>query len=201
MELVSVAIITSGLLLFSLVSGKLQGTIITAPLVFIIFGFLVGDGGLAIASIDPGHSIMHTIAEFTLIVVLFTDAARLDLKRLWQDHNLPMRMLILGLPLIVVSGAIIAMWIFPALSFWEAALLAALLAPTDAALGQSVVSAKIVPVRIRQAINVESGLNDGIILPAVLLLAVLAEQQSEISEVSVWIRFGLLQITLLKCRH
>jgi NhaP-type Na+/H+ or K+/H+ antiporter len=196
MELVSVAIITSGLLLFSLVSGKLQGTIITAPLVFIIFGFLVGDGGLAIASIDPGHSIIHTIAEFTLIVVLFTDAARLDLKRLWQDHNLPTRMLILGLPLIVVSGAIIAMWIFPALTFWEAALLAALLAPTDAALGQSVVSATIVPVRIRQAINVESGLNDGIILPAVLLLAVLAESQSEISEVSTWIHFGLLQITL-----
>ena len=139
---------------------------------------------------------IHIIAELTLIMVLFTDAARLDLKRLWNDHNLPMRMLIIGLPLVVVTGTIIAMQIFPALTLWEAALLAALLAPTDAALGQSVVSAKIVPVRIRQAINVESGLNDGIILPAVLLLAALAGSQSEISEASVWIRFGLLQVTL-----
>lgn len=196
MELLSVAIISSGLLLFSLISGRLHGTIITAPLIFIIFGFLVGDGGLSIAKMDPGHSIIHFIAEFTLIVVLFTDAARLDLKRLWHDHNLPVRMLIIGLPLVVVTGTVIATQIFPALTLWEAALLAALLAPTDAALGQSVVSAKIVPVRIRQAINVESGLNDGIILPAVLLLAALAGSRSEISEASMWIQFGLLQVTL-----
>ena len=196
MELASVAIAAGGLLLFSLISVKIQGTIITAPMIFIIFGFLVGNGGFTIAEMDPGHSMIHFIAELTLIMVLFTDAARLDLKRLWNDHNLPMRMLIIGLPLVVVTGTIIAMQIFPALTLWEAALLAALLAPTDAALGQSVVSAKIVPVRIRQAINVESGLNDGIILPAVLLLAALAGSQSEISEASVWIRFGLLQVTL-----
>lgn len=196
MELASVAIAAGGLLLFSLISVKIQGTIITAPMLFIIFGLLVGNGGFTIAEMDPGHSMIHIIAELTLIMVLFTDAARLDLKRLWNDHNLPMRMLIIGLPLVVVTGTIIAMQIFPALTLWEAALLAALLAPTDAALGQSVVSAKIVPVRIRQAINVESGLNDGIILPAVLLLAALAGSQSEISEASVWIRFGLLQVTL-----
>ena len=196
MELASVAIAAGGLLLFSLISVKIQGTIITAPMLFIIFGLLVGNGGFTIAKMDPGHSMIHFIAELTLIMVLFTDAARLDLKRLRNDHNLPIRMLIIGLPLVVVTGTVIAMQIFPALSLWEAALLAALLAPTDAALGQSVVSAKIVPVRIRQAINVESGLNDGIILPAVLLLAALAGSQSEISEASVWIRFGLLQVTL-----
>ncbi len=85
---------------------------------------------------------------------------------------------------------------FPAISVVEAALLAALLAPTDAALGQSVVSSKQVPVRIRQAINVESGLNDGIALPAVLLLAALAGAEHETAAASDWARFGLLQVTL-----
>lgn len=196
MDLLSLAIITCGLLLYSLISGRLQGTIVTAPLVFILFGFVVGAGGLGVADVDVGHSAIHFVAEFTLILVLFTDAARIDLMRLRRDHNLPVRMLIIGLPLAIAAGALIASQLFPAFSIWEAALLAALLAPTDAALGQSVVSAKTVPIRIRQAINVESGLNDGIVLPAVLLLAALASARHGASEATDWVRFGLLQVTL-----
>lgn len=196
MDLLSLAIITGGLLFYSLISGRLQGTIVTAPMVFIVFGFAIGTGGLNIANVDPGHSAIHFIAEFTLILVLFTDAARIDLKRVRRDHNLPVRMLIIGLPLAIAMGTVIALQLFPSFSFWEAALLAALLAPTDAALGQSVVSAKAVPIRIRQAINVESGLNDGIALPAVLLLAALASTQHDPTQASEWIRFGLLQVTL-----
>ena len=173
MDLSSIAIIAAGLLLFSLVSRRLQGTVITAPLVFVVFGILIGARGLDIVQLDQGHSAIHFIAELTLILVLFTDAARIDLKRLRRDHNLPVRMLLVGLPLAIAAGTLLATQLFPSFLFWEAALLAALLAPTDAALGQVVVSAKIVPVRIRQAINVESGLNDGIALPAVLLFAAL----------------------------
>jgi len=196
MDLLSLAVVAGGLLLYSLISGRLQGTLVTAPLVFIIFGFAVGTGGLDVAKVDVGHSAIHFVAEFTLILVLFTDAARIDLTRLRRDHNLPVRMLIIGLPLAIAVGALIATQLFPAFSFWEAALLASLLAPTDAALGQTVVSAKIVPVRIRQAINVESGLNDGIALPAVLLFAALASAESGAAEANEWIRFGLLQLTL-----
>ena len=196
MELLSLAIIAAGLLLYSLISGRLQGTIITAPMVFIVFGFVVGAGGLDLAHIDLQHSAIHTVAEFTLILVLFTDAARIDLVLLRRDHNLPIRMLILGLPLTLGAGWLIASWLFPTFSFWEAALLAALLAPTDAALGQAVVSAKVVPVRIRQAINVESGLNDGIALPAVLLFAALASAQPGTTATNEWISFALLQLTL-----
>jgi len=105
-------------------------------------------------------------------------------------------MLAIGLPLTMVAGTLVAASLFPEFSFWEAALLAALLAPTDAALGQSVVSATAVPVRIRQAINIESGLNDGIALPAVLLFAALASAQHGASGASDWVRFGLLQVTL-----
>lgn len=196
MDLFSIAVIAGGLLFYSLISGRLQGTIITAPLVFIVFGFIAGSGGLNVIKVDVDHSAIHFIAEFTLILVLFTDAARIDLSLLRRDHNLPVRMLILGLPLTLGTGVLIAIVLFPQFLFWEAALLAALLAPTDAALGQAVVSAKAVPVRIRQAINVESGLNDGLALPAVLLFAALASVQHEATEASEWVRFVLLQLTL-----
>jgi len=196
MDFVLLAVVTGGFFAFSLISGRLEGTVITAPLIFIIFGFLIGGSGFAVASIEPEHGVIHTIAELTLILILFTDAARIDLSRLRQDHNLPVRMLTIGLPLTIIAGALMAVWLFPALSLWEAALLAALLAPTDAALGQAVVSAKIVPVRIRQAINVESGLNDGIVLPVVLLLAALASKANDVSGASEWIQFGLMQVTL-----
>lgn len=196
MDVLSLAIIAGGLLLYSLISGRLQGTVITAPLVFVAFGFAVGTGGLDIADIDPGHSAIHVIAELTLILVLFADASRIDLRALGQDHNLPARMLLIGLPLTVVAGAAIALQMFPAFSLWEAALLAALLAPTDAALGQSVVSNPAVPVRIRQAINIESGLNDGIALPLVFLFASLVAVSDGAMTAVEWVRFGLLQVVL-----
>jgi NhaP-type Na+/H+ or K+/H+ antiporter len=196
MDLSSLAIITGGLLLYSLVSGRLEGTILTAPLIFIVFGFALGSGSFNLAAVDVGHSAIHVIAEITLILVLFTDAARIDLDRVRQDHNLPVRMLTIGLPLAIAAGTFIAAWIFPVFSIWEAALLAALLAPTDAALGQAVIAAKVVPVRIRQAINIESGLNDGIALPAVLLLATLAGAAADTTQAGEWVRFGVLQITL-----
>ncbi len=181
---------------FSLVAGRLQGTPLTPPMIFIAFGFLVGSGGLEVAKVNPGHGLIHFIAEFTLILVLFSDAARIDLSRLRRDHNIPVRMLAIGLPLAIGAGALVAIQLFPQFSLWEAALLAALLSPTDAALGQSVVAEKAVPVRIRQAINVESGLNDGIALPAVLLFAALAGATQATADAGEWIGFGLMQILL-----
>ncbi len=195
MDVVSLTVIAGGLLIYSLVSGRLQGTIITAPLVFIVFGFVVGEGWLDLVKIDISHSAVHFIAELTLLLVLFADAARIDLKRLRTDHDLPVRMLVISLPLAIVVGTLFATALFPDFSLWEAALLAALLAPTDAALGQAVVASKIVPVRIRQAINVESGLNDGITLPAVLMFAALANAQHGSSE-NNWLIFALMQILL-----
>lgn len=196
MDLTTLAVMAGALLLYSLVSGRLHGTIITAPMVFVVAGFVLGAGGLGVADIDVGHAGIHLIAELTLILVLFTDAARIDLSQVRRDHNLPVRMLVVGLPLTIGAGMLVGWQLFPGLSMWEIALLAALLAPTDAALGQAVVSAPAVPVRIRQAINVESGLNDGIALPAVLLLASLASAGGGVAEAGAWVQFGLLQVTL-----
>ena len=197
MDLLGVIVVCGGLIGFGLVSRKLEGTIVTAPLVFILFGFAIGSGGFGVADIEPDHGAIHLIAELTLVLVLFSDAARIDLKILRRHHNLPERMLLIGLPLIMLAGAGAAILLFPDFSLWEAALLAAILAPTDAALGQAVVSAKAVPVRIRQALNVESGLNDGIALPAVLLFAALASAAGAVETGDRdWITFGLLQVTL-----
>jgi len=192
----TIAVVSGLFLAYALVSARLEGTVITAPLLFVVFGFLIGSGGFGFAEIDIGHSAIHVIAELTLILVLFTDAARIDLNRVRRDHDLPVRMLIIGMPLAIVAGTLVAVALFPAFSVWEATLLAALLAPTDAALGQSVVSAKAVPLRIRQAINIESGLNDGIALPAVLLFAALAGAAQGGHDSGNWLQFGLMQVTL-----
>ncbi len=191
------AVVALGVLLFALLSKRLEGSIVTLPIVFVAFGWLIGSGGLGIAHLDLSHGVVHVIAEVTLVLVLFADATRIDLKRLIADHNLPQRMLLVGLPLIIVLGAVAAMILFPGMSWAMAFLLAAILAPTDAALGQSVVSNRIVPVRIRQALNVESGLNDGIVLPVVLIFAILAgggaAGSSSASELAI---FTLKQVAL-----
>ena len=166
--------VVTGILVFGLFSKRLEGTPITLPIVFTGFGWLIGTRGLGLAEIDPTHGVIHTVAELTLILVLFSDAARIDLKRLLRDHDLPLRLLFVGMPLTIITGALMALWIYPEATLPMVFLVAATLAPTDAALGQSVVSSPLVPVRIRQALNVESGLNDGIALPLVLAFAIWA---------------------------
>lgn len=196
MDPITIAILAGLFLAYGLVSGRLEGTVVTAPMLFVAFGLMAGPDGFNVVNLQLEHSAIHIIAELTLILVLFTDSARINLNRVRRDHNLPSRMLVIGLPLTIVAGTLFAVWLFPAFTFWEAALLAALLAPTDAALGQSVVSAKVVPLRIRQAINIESGLNDGIALPAVLLFASLASATVGSTAEGNWLQFGLMQVTL-----
>jgi NhaP-type Na+/H+ or K+/H+ antiporter len=129
-------------------------------------------------------------------LVLFTDAARIDLRVLRREHDLPIRLLVIGLPLTIVAGTLVAAVMLDTLTFWEAAVLAAILAPTDAALGQAVVSSERVPVRIRQALNVESGLNDGIALPVILILLSIAGAAEHSQNVIYWIQFAALQVIL-----
>ncbi len=190
------AVIAAGVILFSLVSKRLQTTVITPPMVFMIFGLVVGSAVLGWADLDFGDGLIHGLAEITLIFVLFSDASRIDLRKLRRDHNLPVRMLLIGMPLTIAAGLVVALFLPLGLSLWEAALLAAVLAPTDAALGQPVVSSPLVPVRIRQALNVESGLNDGIALPVVLFFAALAGAAHAGEGGQNWILFGAAQIIL-----
>lgn len=197
MQDLGIVVVLAGILAFALVSKKLEGTPITLPIVFTLGGWMIGTGGLGLVNMDPGHGVIHIIAELTLILVLFSDAARIDVMRLKSDHILPVRMLAIGMPLTVLLGALTAWLIFPGVTIATAFLVAAILTPTDAALGQSVVSSPVVPVRIRQALNVESGLNDGIALPLVLICAIWAGAPSSGSTSgSALFKFATLQVTL-----
>jgi len=183
-------------LVYSLLSKRLSSTPLTAPLIFTVAGVLFAKVNPGLFSDAIDHSYVHTLAEITLILVLFADAASIKLNVLRNDHGLPVRMLLIGLPLTILLGTVVAAVMFGGFSLWEAALLAAILAPTDAALGQSVVVSKIVPVRIRQAISVESGLNDGIGLPLVVILVAVAAMNESSANASELLAFSILQITV-----
>lgn len=175
--MVTVICLTVLVVVYGAFSQRLSNTVITGPMVFTAVGLLFGAGGLGVLDLDldsqGGAEAVTILAEVTLVLVLFTDAARINLMKLRQDANLPLRMLG-SLPLVILLGAAVAMVVLPGMDLFAAAVLASVLAPTDAALGQAVVTDARLPVRIRQTLNVESGLNDGIVLPFVTIFLGLA---------------------------
>ena len=186
-------------LLVAAISRRIQGSIITLPMLYVILGLILSVRGLGIIELDLDNEFIQIIAEITLILVLATDASRIDVRSLIRDHSLPSRLLAIGLPLMMIFGTLLAAMLFAGLTFWEAAVLAIILSPTDASLGQAVVTNPKVPVRIRQTLNVESGLNDGIAMPFLLLalnLAVAEEsplgQMHFISQALTLILLGIL---------
>ena len=160
------------LLLLAGVSQRLTSTPITPAMVVVLVGVLVGPLVLNDLTLGPTSSTVRKLAEATLAVVLFSDASRINLRALRREASLPGRLLGLGLPLTIALGAAIALVLFHSFSLSEALILGVILAPTDAGLGNAVVTDKRLPQRVRQSLNVESGLNDGICVP--LLLIVLA---------------------------
>jgi NhaP-type Na+/H+ or K+/H+ antiporter len=178
----ALAIVALALLGVAAVSRRLVGTPVTAAMVFVAFGVLVGPEVLD--GVDPPSrsATVQVLAEATLALVLFSDASRVDLRELRAEVGLPVRLLGIGLPLTIGLGAVAAAAIFGQLTVEEAVILAVVLAPTDAALGQAVVTEPRVPSRVRQALNVESGLNDGICVPLLFAAVAVADVESEISE-------------------
>jgi NhaP-type Na+/H+ or K+/H+ antiporter len=196
MDATALLTIALALIAYGLVSRRLDGSILTGPLLFSLFGLLAGPAFVGLIEMQGSNQALQLLAEVTLILVLFSDAASIDLVQLRRDHNLPVRMLLVGMPLTIALGTIAAVLIFDGLDVWEAALLAAILAPTDAALGQAVVTNPRVPVRIRQALNVESGVNDGIALPFVLIFAAIAGAMSADIDAGAWLLAGAKQVVL-----
>ena len=182
--------IALALLAFAAVSGRLDGTPITGPMVFTAFGLLVG--GDALGLVDPRVSgeAVKLLAESTLALVLFGDAARIDLRALRGEVSIPARLLGIGLPLTLVAGFGVGLVLLGSLAWPEALLLAVILAPTDAALGQAVVTLPRLPSPVRQGLNVESGLNDGICVP--LFFIALAIAQADARHVSDVTAFRLV---------
>ena len=189
-------VIALGVIAFTLISKRLETTVVTPAIVFTCFGLLIGEAGLGIVDLRFDHTFVHTLAEITLVLVLFSDAARIELAGLKTDHILPFRMLVLGMPFVIVFGTLMALALPLGLGIWGAALLAAVLAPTDAALGQFVVTSPLVPQRIRQALNVESGLNDGVALPIIVLCVGFVGMTVTGDEIDDWGWITFQQLTL-----
>lgn len=176
------AIIALTLLVVAAVSRRLSGTPVTPAMVFVAVGLLVGPKVLDEIDIASTSESVRTLAEATLALVLFCDASRIDLRQLRREVGVPVRLLAIGLPLTIALGAVAAAGVFDQLTIEEAVILAVVLAPTDAALGQAVVTERRIPARIRQGLNVESGLNDGICVPLLFAAVAVADVHSEIAE-------------------
>ena len=166
------------LLLVAAVSRRLSGTPITTPMVVVALGVLAGPLVFADLTVGPTSSTVRELAEATLAVVLFSDSSRIDLRSLRRESAMPVRLLGVGLPLTIVLGAVLALALFASFSLGDALILAVILAPTDAGLGSAVVTDRSLPQRVRQSLNVESGLNDGICVPILLIVLATSETGS-----------------------
>lgn len=174
----SLATIALILLAYAAVSGRLSGSPLTAPMVFTVAGVLVGAEALGLVDPATSSEVVKVLAEVTLTLVLFSDASRINLATLRDEVSLPARLLGIGLPLTIAAGFAVAVFLFGSFSWTEALLLAIVLAPTDAALGQAVVTLDRIPSRVRQGLNVESGLNDGICVPVLLIVLAIEDVEA-----------------------
>jgi NhaP-type Na+/H+ or K+/H+ antiporter len=170
-QIVTVSLILLG---FAAISRRIDGTAITAPMLFTASGLVVGADALNLFDPAASGESVKLLAEGTLTVVLFSDASRIDLPALRTALDIPTRLLAIGLPLTIVAGLVAGIALLGELSWAEALVLAIVLAPTDAALGQTVVTSPRLPVKVRQSLNVESGLNDGICVPLFLVAVAVA---------------------------
>jgi sodium/hydrogen antiporter len=167
MDVIAVLIVASAIFLWGAVSARLERADLTAPIVFVAIGWILAAAGLIDTPEAP--EALRPLLEITLVWVLFSDAARVPIRELRHDLGRYLRLLAIGLPLTILAGWGVATWLLPGLGIWLALVVAAALAPTDAALGVPVVTNPAVPSRIRRLITVESGLNDGIATPVVML--------------------------------
>lgn len=165
--------------LYSLVSRRLERTVVTAPIVFALAGMLLILAVPQLHEMDVEREGLLKLAELGLVMLLFTDASHIDLKTLQGRERLPLRLLSIGMLLTILLGALAARIVFPRLSVWEAGILAAILAPTDAGLGQVIVRSPRVPMRIRQALDVEAGLNDGLSVPFLMFFIAVSQAGTE----------------------
>lgn len=177
--MIFIAIFILTVFLYSLVSRRLESTVITAPILFTLAGMLLYRLPPAFTDPELKRQGLLLVAEIGLVMTLFTDAAHINLKSLTASRSLPTRLLTTGMLLTIVLGAAGAIVVFPEISWFEAGILAAILAPTDAGLGAVIVNSPYVPTRIRQALNIEAGLNDGLSVPFLMCFIAMALQSNE----------------------
>jgi NhaP-type Na+/H+ or K+/H+ antiporter len=171
---VELAVLALFIFSYSLVAGRVERAAASGPIVFVIAGLLMGPLGLGWFDGSVSNTGLRVLADLTLALILFIDAANADLGVLKRQFRLPSRMLLFGLPGVIFLGTLTAALLFDTLSLFEAAILGTMLAATDAALGKAVVTNKAVPTQVREGLNIESGLNDGLCVPILFVFIALA---------------------------
>jgi NhaP-type Na+/H+ or K+/H+ antiporter len=171
---VELAVLAICVFLYSAVAGGIERSSVSGPMIFTVVGLIIGPLGLGWLQPDLDNDGLRMLADITLALVLFIDAANADLSVVKSGVRIPQRMLIFGLPLTILLGFGVGLILFDQLSVFAVAILATMLAATDAALGKAVITNKAVPARIREGLNIESGLNDGICVPILFLFIALA---------------------------
>jgi len=174
-----IAVFVTVAFLYTLFSRRLEQTVITAPTLFTAAGSLLVFTMPVIGALNIEREGLLMLAEVGLVMLLFTDATHINLKRLKSRERLPLRLLSIGMLLTILLGAVAAHLVFPQLSLWEAGILAAILAPTDAGLGQVIVQSPRVPDRIRKSLDVEAGLNDGLSVPFLIFFITVSQIGTE----------------------
>ncbi|MEV0584562.1 cation:proton antiporter [Nonomuraea sp. NPDC050310] len=178
------------LLLAVLLSSLANRTILSTAALFLVAGFVLGDGALGLISLSPDDDMVGTLAELALFAVLFTDGMRVGWKDLRTAWRLPGRALGWGLPLTLVITALAAHYIV-GLGWIESLLVGAILAPTDPVFAAALVGNEKVPPRLRQLLNVESGVNDGLALPFVMLFLAVAAGSDDLHLGDLGLELGL----------
>jgi NhaP-type Na+/H+ or K+/H+ antiporter len=191
----TLVVLAAAALAYALASRRLENSVLSAPLFFVAVGVAVGPHALDVVDVEVTQGTAFHVAELALALLLFSDAAGVDLRSLRGNASLPGRLLGIGMPATIGLGMAAGAAVLTDLEFWEAAIVAAVLAPTDAALGRTVVSSPLVPARVRQALNVESGLNDGLSVPFLALFIAIAGEET-LPAARDWLRFALEQIGL-----
>lgn len=186
------------ILIFGLVSKVSEKFYITAPMFFTGVGILVSPLGFGWFEVHVDTGMVKVLAEITLVLVLFIDATELDFNKLRQQKvRIPLRMLAIGLPLTALLGFFSGVLLLDDLELVVIAMVALILSPTDAALGQAVIKSEKLPETMKRSISIESGLNDGIALPPILVcMALLATAAGAEEGSNHWLKFLVLQLTL-----
>lgn len=189
-------VILGCVIVYSLLAKVLGQTLLTLPIIFVAIGYAASGPISASGSSEELRTVARLLAEVTLVLILFSDASHVRFTQLKRDYIIPLRMLIIGMPLTIGLGTLFVFWMSPESGMAVCLLTAAVLTPTDAALAQSVVSSPDVPKKLGQTINVESGLNDGLALPFVLLGAILASANMDHANTEGLAMAAVIQILL-----
>jgi len=180
---------------YSLISKRARNMIITAPMIFTAAGIAIVFLSPKLFDGDFDEKAFLVVGEISLALVLFSDATHINLRRVMREYQIPSRLLGAAMPLVMLMGMVVALLLFSDLSFWEAAVLGAILAPTDASLGLAVITNPRVPAPIREALTLEGGLNDGLAIPFMMLFIALARVDSPLGDTS-WVMYAGQQIVL-----